>query len=405
MRGSQAGGEAESTVEADVTDQGVAPGVAVDSGRTLDSSFSARRNSLNFLRLALAVAVVLSHSITVGGYGSEVVLGKTTLGTVAVYGFFGISGYLIAGSAERNGVIQYLWQRFLRIFPGFWVCLVVTAFGFALVAWNHRNPEVARSCGVHCYVSEPGGPFGFVFHNIWLKINQPGITGTLAPGFLTDAWNGSLWTLVFEFLCYLLLAVLALAGLLRRRFLVLCLTLAVWAAEIVITSVPGLNQQFTAVNNWYPMKMLTLVPIFLAGSLLYLYREVVPDSRRVALMSAFLFLLGLVLPIGASIPTFTLTSMDVTAVFLAYPLLWLGIHLPLSRVGSRNDYSYGIYIYAFPVQQILVVWGVNAWGYGLYTFLTLLFVAPVAAASWWLVEKQALSLKRIRPTEVFGHRE
>jgi peptidoglycan/LPS O-acetylase OafA/YrhL len=391
-------------VVADGEGQGVEVEAESRYGHTLGTSFQPKRNSLNFLRVALAVAVVFSHSITVGGYGSEVLLGKTTLGTVAVYGFFGLSGYLIAGSAERNGTGQYLWQRILRIFPGFWACLVVTAFGFGVIAWYQRNPSLARSCGFHCYVDEPGGPLGYVFHNAWLKINQAGIAGTLAPGFLRDAWNGSLWTLFFEFLCYLLLAGLALAGLLRRRFVVLVSTLTVWAAEIAVTAVPGLNQHFSALNNWYPMKMLTFVPIFLGGSLLYLYRNEIRDSGRVALLCTLLFLMGLVLPIGAGIPTFTLTSMDVTAVFLAYPLLWLGIHLPLSKVGARNDYSYGIYIYAFPVQQILVVWGVSAWGYWTYTFVTLVCVVPVAAGSWWLVEKNALSLKRLRPMVAFGRR-
>ena len=375
----------------------------VRSVEMLSSSYSAKRNSLNFLRLALAIAVVFSHSITVGGFGSESILNKTTLGTAAVYGFFGISGYLIAGSAERNGFAQYLWQRILRIFPGFWVCLFVTAFGFGLIAWYHRNPSLARTCGIHCYLSESGGPFGFVFHNIWLKINQPGISRTLAPGFLRDAWNGSLWTLLFEFLCYLLLAALALVGLLRNRGTILCLAFAIWIAEIIITSVPGLSEHFTALDNWYPMKMLTFIPIFLAGSLLYFYRDVVPDSGPVALLSTGMFLLGLVLPIGASIPTFTLTSMDVTSVFLVYPLLWLGIHLPLSRVGSQNDYSYGVYIYAFPVQQILVVWSVNSWGYWPYTLLTVICIVPLSVASWWLVEKRALSLKRIRPMKIVEH--
>ena len=67
---------------------------------------------------------------------------------------------------------------------------------------------------------------------------------------------------------------------------------------------------------------------------------------------------------------FQQTSLDFTAVFLAYPLIWLGIHLPFTRVGAVNDYSYGIYIYAFPIQQLLVMWGINTWGYLPYTLLS-----------------------------------
>ncbi len=108
---------------------------------SIEKSFDPRRNSLNFLRVALAVAVVFSHALTLGGFGSEVIGDKTTLGTAAVYGFFGISGFLIAGSATRNHVGRYLWQRCLRILPAFWVCLIVTAgvFGVArLGTWSCR---------------------------------------------------------------------------------------------------------------------------------------------------------------------------------------------------------------------------------------------------------------------------
>ncbi len=83
------------------------------------------------------------------------------------------------------------------------------------------------------------------------------------------------------------------------------------------------------------------------------------------------------------------------APFLVYPVLWLGIHLPLERVGTRNDYSYGIYIYAWPIQQFLAMWGVNHWGYPAYVALTISITVPFAVASWWLVEKHALKLKAV----------
>jgi len=76
--------------------------------------------------------------------------------------------------------------------------------------------------------------------------------------------------------------------------------------------------------------------------------------------------------------------------------LWLGMHLPLHMVGARNDYSYGVYIYAFPVQQVLVVWGANRWGYWPYTLLAVASVLPFAVASWWIIEKHALRLKTMR---------
>lgn len=361
---------------------------------TIGDSFSPRRNSLNFLRLVLAVCVVFSHSLTIGLFGSEDILGKTTLGTMAVYGFFSISGFLIAGSATHNHVGRYLWQRFLRIFPAFWVCLIVTGFFFGAIVWYHANPALAHRCGYSCYVREPGGPVGYVLHGLWLRVHQATIAHTLPLGYFRPVWNGSLWTLYFEFLCYLMLAALSLIGLLRHRLAVALLAAAVWLTEITITAVPSLNRQFTTAHNWDLMNMLTFVPIFLAGSLLFLYRDKIPDSGWLALGCSILALLGLVLPVGNN-TEFTLTSMNLMAVFLAYPLLWLGIHLPLHMVGARNDYSYGVYVYAYPVQQVLVVWGVNRWGYWPYTLLAVVAIVPFAVASWWVVEKHALRLKTI----------
>jgi peptidoglycan/LPS O-acetylase OafA/YrhL len=255
-------------------------------GSTIDESFSVKSNSLNFLRLILALAVVFSHSITLGMFGSESVLGKTTLGTVAVFGFFGISGYLIAGSATRNNVGRYLWQRFLRIFPAFWVCLIVTAFVFGTIAWFHYNPNLSRTCGIRCYVNQPNGPFEYVGHNFWLQVNQDTIGGTLPGGFSGYGWNGSLWTLELEFLCYVLLALLSLVGLLKRRVLVAAIAAGIWIAEIVIISSRTLSLHFTPLFGWdwitvfafkvQVMELLMLVPIFLSGSRILAFSQLCP---------------------------------------------------------------------------------------------------------------------------------
>jgi peptidoglycan/LPS O-acetylase OafA/YrhL len=310
---------------------------------TIDSSFDSQRNSLNFLRIVLAIAVVFSHAISIGSFGTENMLGKTTLGTMAVYGFFGLSGYLITASASRNHVGRFLWKRFLRIYPAFWVCLTVTALLFGPLVWVHANPQMARRCGLSCYLHESGGPITYIFHNLSIWTPQSTIAHTFPPGYFRPVWNGSLWTLFFECACYLMLAALSVLGLLRHRLGVLILAVSVWAFEIVVTSVRSWNHSFSPSHHWYIMKMMTFVPVFLGGALLHLYRKKVPDSGVVAWGCALAFLLGLVLPLGNRIPAFTLTSMDLTSVFLVYPLVWLGIHLPMQRVGARNDYSYGIY--------------------------------------------------------------
>ncbi len=89
--------------------------------RTIGDALTGKPDSLNFLRLVLALTVLLSHARGLGGFGQGGLINGTTLGTIAVYGFFGISGYLIAASALRNRGGRYLWQRCLRILPAFCV--------------------------------------------------------------------------------------------------------------------------------------------------------------------------------------------------------------------------------------------------------------------------------------------
>jgi peptidoglycan/LPS O-acetylase OafA/YrhL len=234
---------------------------------------------------------------------------------------------------------------------------------------------------------------GYILNNSWLKIRQSSIGSTLSTVPFPHVWDGSLGTLFYEFLCYLILAALALVGLLKHHLTVLVLAGASWATEIVIGSVPRFNAQFGLLHHWDEYKMLTFVPVFLTGSVIFLYRDKIADSGWFACGCLAGCLVSFAIPLGSSAPASYLTSFDMIAPLLVYPVLWLGIHLPLEQVGARNDYSYGIYIYAWPVQQMLALWGVNRWGYVPYTALTLTIAVPCAIASWWLVEKQALKLK------------
>ena len=363
--------------------------------RTIAESFNPRSNSLNFLRLTLALTVILSHSLTLGGTrqggpAAEDILNSTP-GQIAVFGFFGISGFLIARSADHNGFARYLWQRFLRIFPGYWMCLLLTGLVFGVIAWVHGQSH----CGLSCYFKSSTGPFPYVYHNFLLRQNQPDIAGTPTNVPLPGVWNGSLWTLQYEFACYVLVGVMAVFGLLRRRVLVVLFTAAVWvAADYIVFTQTSLAPP----EGFDEVRLLGLVPLFFVGALLYLYRDRIPDSGWLAAGSAVIFVGSLWLPFGTGV-TFsffpTLNAAVVSSVFFAYPLIWLGIHLPLQRVGARNDYSYGAYVYAWPIQQLLATWNVERWGMPIFMVFSVGCTMPFAIASWWLIEKHALRLKKL----------
>jgi peptidoglycan/LPS O-acetylase OafA/YrhL len=258
----------------------------------------------------------------------------------------------------------------------------------AFVGWRHLMHAYHFPDNPSRYVHTTDSPVGYVAHNWFLQIRQATIAGT--------AWNGSLWTLIYEFVCYVLLGTMALLGLLRRRRVVFALTAAAWGLEVLFTAVPGLRQHLGSQTIELTL-YLSLVPLFLTGTLVYLYRGSIPDSGMVALFSAAAFVGSLWIPVGGHIPALITTSTSMMAPAIVLPVLWLGIHLPFHRLASTNDYSYGMYIYAFPVQVLLAFWGVTRWGYLAYALMGVLATIPLAVASWWLIERPALRLKKWSP--------
>jgi len=154
---------------------------------------------------------------------------------------------------------------------------------------------------------------------------------------------------------------------------------------------PTLDDKFSVFENYAAFSLLKFALVFMTGAVIFLYRERIPDSAWLALMCAGLYV-GSLYWQG---PSIHFTTSDILVPLVAYPLLWLGMHLPLHRIGARNDYSYGVYIYGFPVAQLLVIWGVEKWGLIPYTAMAILCTVPLAVASWWAIEKHALKLKSL----------
>ena len=235
-------------------------------------------NSLNMLRLVLACLVIASHSRTLGGFGSENILGRNSLGAVSVDGFFGISGYLICASALRHtdrsgrwpGIRRYFWDRFLRIFPAFWVCLIVTAVGFGVVGWLSTHSTLAG------YWAHPVGPLYYLTSNFYLTTPTYQISGTPSSIPYPLVWDGSLWTLEWEFLCYIGVGALAATGLLIRRSLMLWMDLLAWLLGIIVFFHPLSGHPSAEIA-------MRFIPIFLTGALMYLFRNEIPDSGLLAI--------------------------------------------------------------------------------------------------------------------------
>lgn len=342
------------------------PLAAVGRG-TLAERFDGRNNSLNFLRLCLAVSVIVYHAAPIGGFPVYLRIGDISLGHLAVAGFFCISGYLITQSRMRSGIGRYALKRALRIFPGFWACLVVTAFGIALLmslqtgGWNF------------------GSAVGYVLSNfdMWNGAHQIGSTINGLP--YPESWNGSLWTLRFEVLCYILIALALSIGFIKRN------SLFIVGAFVALT----LCSVFAPASTPQPvLDFLFLAPFFLAGAVLFLYADRVKVTHTYALGAAALFVVLALLGQGES-----LGGLPV-----AYLCMWAGITLPawFQKVGRKNDISYGMYLYGFPIQHLLVAFGLAGAGQALYSVVSVLATIPLAVASWFLIERPANNLAKRR---------
>lgn len=372
---------------------------------TLAEVFSGRANGVGFLRLALATSVVVSHS-GILGFGRPDLLGERfrdqqALGGLAVAGFFVLSGMLITRSARRTGFWRFCWHRVLRIFPALWVCLAVTAFVVAPVIAVHEWGNL------HGYWAHgDGGPFRYVRNNMWAGIRQFGIHDLLSTttpwGRLTraSAFDGALWSLVYELVCYMVVAVLLVSGVLRgARRLVPVLAVLLYARIVLdFRLAPGWGGGMVAHYQGFDAGIFGVIDLhwvtylgflFLAAASFEMYRERIPihDGLGLAALALSLgsLLLGGWFVIGY--PAFV------------YLVIWAACRLPrwTHRVGQKNDYSYGVYIYGLLGQQTLATFEWNRWGYWPYLAMSVTAAYTAGFVSWHLVEKHFLKLKNWTP--------
>lgn len=341
-------------------------------GPNLDEAFDPKANSLTMLRLALASIVALVHASAIGfgwqpSFGEDGLVRHHQLGDLAVDGFFVLSGFLVTMSFLRlRSLSRYVWHRALRILPGFWVCLLVTAVVVA--------PIIALIEGRAALSVFPDS-LGFVWRNAGLHMSEFSLGGYPSGTFTPGVINGALWTLFYEFLCYVLVAGLGLAGLLtRRRGLLLVVTAGAWLAQVVAS---------TGLLHLPAPQLRRFVLLFLLGAAGHVFRRHVRINGTLALASLAVVAVGLLLTVDYRI---------VAAPAFAYLFLWATVRLPL-RWDPGVDLSYGIYIFHWPIATLLALLGAPMLGMVPHVLTTLVLAGLAAVASWYFVEKPALSWK------------
>ncbi|WP_052226300.1 acyltransferase family protein [Microbacterium mangrovi] len=333
-----------------------------------NTRFDARRNSLNAIRLGLAVMVIVAHSWPLSGRAEPQFVGEyNEPGAWAVAGFFVISGYLITMSRDRTSLGPFLWRRFLRIYPGFLVAIVLTAFVLA--------PVSALVTGEYSFAPA----IEYVVKNLALYNLTFDIPGTLASAPFPGAWNGSLWTLFFEALCYVGIGLAV--SLVPSRWLGRVLM----AVLVAGTAVTAIHVAFGVLQVNLVLHLVRLGTYFAAGALMYVYHDRVPLN----------WLLGTAAAVAAVATVVAGTFQFLSPIPLAYLAVWAGAVLPLHRVGATSDISYGMYIYAFPVQQLLAITIGAHTSLVVFMLLSIVLTIPFAWASWRFIEQPAMRLRRL----------
>jgi peptidoglycan/LPS O-acetylase OafA/YrhL len=373
---------------------------------SLADAFDSKRNNFNFLRLFLAVAVIYSHAAFLL-YGPPTLDAVGTFlhdqfdeprdhaidsGHLAVYGFFVISGFLISMSWRRSeNAWSYFRKRVLRIYPGF--------IGAMLVGLFVLGPLGA---------SEVGAYFGGLWWSLvaWvprmLCLSAPWdvapFTETLKGVPIAHVLNGSLWTIRPEFLCYVMVAVLGGASLLvpgRWRMKVMVVgpvLLFLFLYGVYLGRLHGwLDHPFPWLEAsergrkvlervWELPRLFTY---FAAGMCLYAYRRSIPVSRWLV-AGAVVVIVGSIFVPGVLAVTLPICGSYALLCFSTVKQPWM------NGFGKSTDLSYGVYLYAFPLQQLAVMY----FGPHLTAMTAFLAVLPpvflLAWLSWTLVERPAM---------------
>ncbi len=347
-----------------------------------------RQNNFNALRLIAAVMVLVSHCFALTNRPEPLAtISQESFGELGVSIFFAISGFLIARSWSGDPAIpRFAAKRALRLMPGLIVAVLLTALVLGPAVTTLSPSGYFGDVGVYRYIAE---------NSVLYTVNGR-LPGVFVNNVYPAAVNGSLWTLPVEALAYVAAAVLGVIGALRGRVVLPVLSFIV----LLALTTPPLS--VTRIQTSGPVGghlglVLYLGALFNAGLLLYVLRD------RMVLRWDIAALL-----LAAWIATANSDWMHPVALLaLPYLVLVLAYRTPrwVSTITRPGDLSYGIYIYAFPAQQLAAY----AWGPGLTPGTMLALVAvplyAIALLSWRLVEAPALRLKpgtgfrpRPRPT-------
>ena len=357
--------------------------------------YKGKTSGFDYLRIGLAVGVLAWHSFGLT-YGRAAIDGTLSHPAFRVPinmilpMFFALSGFLVTASLYRTRSIKvYLTFRALRIVPALSVEITLAALVLGPLLTVFALSDYFSDARFYKYFLNIVGLVQYELPGLFLDNPYPAVV------------NGSLWTLPYELECYVYLMLFFMLGMFRSRYFVLLAfaIVTVIVVQLGFTSTKGViiaikNLLLEASDLEPNLQRETgtrieldriLVLSFFAGSVLYAWRESIPFSAILAALSAVIAVVFLLSP----------TLYFYSPLFIGYFTIWLGLLNPAKwALLEKGDYSYGIYLYAFPVQQAVAMSGLTANNYVLHFLLSLAIVSVFAVFSWHVIEKPFLALKR-----------
>lgn len=335
--------------------------------------FRYARNNFDFVRIAAAAMVLCSHQHALLFQPEPMPFGLFRLGTLGVLIFFSTSGYLVAQSWERDPhVWRFAARRFLRIWPGLAAGILLTVFCIGPIFTDLTLVDYFRSSVTWAYLK---------YLYLQTVLYLPGV-------FEGNRWpvvNGSLWTILIEVKWYGLLLVAGICGLLRPRFRYVLVSL-------VVLYVVYIYFVWDVQHN--PLSVFPLPRFGCEYGTFFCYGALLHFTRNMWMHRLALVTLALLLIAGA----LAILNYQYAAFYVCLPfaVVWIGNKsMPLLRQAGRfGDFSYGMYVYAFPIQQaVIAVMGFHH-PYALMLMISFTCTMACAVLSWYLVENPALELKR-----------
>lgn len=316
------------------------------------------RNNFDFLRFLFAGTVCLVHAYHLSGYEQLAVILVALSSEVAVKAFFVVSGFLIVMSYERSSTfISYVNKRFRRIYPAYFVVIILCAFG--LVAVSSESVADYFSLGWLKYLAGNLAFLNFVEHDL--------------PGVFIDnemqAVNGALWTLKIEVMFYMCVPVFVY---LFRKYGHLLIIVSVYLLSVLYVSIFAKLAEETGSSVFLVLgrQLPGQLSYFMVGAFYYYYLPVFERQVRYFLLCAVAFFI-----LDYYFGLFLLEPF-----YLSTLVVYFGLFMYLGNFGKYGDFSYGVYILHFPIIQLFIHYGWfgnNPWLFLLFIIITTLLAALI----------------------------